>query len=179
MPFDLNFPFAYQPLDVSAVFRQTPDDFFVDEQLGFALSGQGEHLCLHIEKTNQNTVFVAKQLAEWAGIKQMDVGYCGLKDRHAVTRQWFSLYLGKREVDISALQIAGCTVLAVSKHDCKLRRGMHAGNAFCDSAAQLQGLGRCFSTALANGGRAGRAQLFLVSSVLGAAAAICSKWKPC
>lgn len=139
MSFDLNFPFAYQPLDVSAVFRQTPDDFFVDEQLGFALSGQGEHLCLHIEKTNQNTVFVAKQLAEWAGIKQMDVGYCGLKDRHAVTRQWFSLYLGKREVDITALQIAGCTVLAVSKHDCKLRRGMHAGNAFMIRLRNVQG----------------------------------------
>ena len=130
MLFDLDFPRAFPVLDISAVFRQFPEDFFVDEQLGFSLSGQGEHLCLHIEKTNQNTIFVAKQLADWAGIKQMDVGYCGLKDRHAVTRQWFSLYLGKRTVDVSSLQIDGCTVLDVSRHDCKLRPGMHAGNAF-------------------------------------------------
>ena len=139
MLFDLDFPTAFPALNISAIFRQKPEDFFVDEQLGFAVSEQGEHLCLHIEKTSQNTVFVAKQLAEWAGIKQMDVGYCGLKDRHAITRQWFSLYLGKRELDISALQIAGCTVLAVSKHDCKLRRGMHAGNAFAIRLRAVRG----------------------------------------
>jgi len=121
MLFDLDFPRAFPSLNISAIFRQQPEDFFVDEQLDFALSGHGEHWCLHIEKIGQNTVFVAKQLAEWAGIKQMDVGYCGLKDRHAVTRQWFSLYLGKRELNLSSLKIEGCTVLAVSQHECKLR----------------------------------------------------------
>jgi tRNA pseudouridine13 synthase len=139
MLFDLDFPCTFPSLGISATFRQQPEDFFVDEQLGFALSGQGEHLCLHIEKIGQNTIFVAKQLAEWAGIKQMDVGYCGLKDRHAVTRQWFSLYLGKRALDISSLKIEGCTVLAVSQHECKLRPGMHAGNAFAIRLRDVQG----------------------------------------
>ncbi len=129
--FDLDFPRAYPAFSASADFRAKPEDFFVDEQLGFDLSGSGEHLCLHIEKREQNTVWVAKQLAAWADIQQMDVGYCGLKDRHAVTRQWFSLYLGKKpEPDWRALAIEGCTILSVSRHDKKLRPGMHQANRF-------------------------------------------------
>lgn len=139
MLFDLDFPRAWPALHVSASFRQRAEDFFVDEQLGFELSGAGEHLCLHIEKINQNTVYVAKQLANWAGIRQMDVGYCGLKDRQAVTRQWFSLYIGKNEPDFAALAIEGCTVLAVSRHNSKLRPGMHAGNAFAIRLRDVQG----------------------------------------
>lgn len=128
--FDLDFPRTFPVLKASADFRTRPEDFFVDEQLGFGLSGSGEHLCLHIEKCNQNTVWVAKGLAELAGIKLLDVGYCGLKDRHAVTRQWFSLYIGQRELDWKAINLEGCKVLAAVRHDKKLRRGMHAGNAF-------------------------------------------------
>jgi tRNA pseudouridine13 synthase len=128
--FELDFPRAFPELKASADFRTEPEDFFVDEQLGFEMLGSGEHLCLHIEKRNQNTVWVARQLAELAGIKQMDVGYCGLKDRHAVTRQWFSLYLGSREINWESINLEGCTVLAGAKNDKKLRRGMHAGNTF-------------------------------------------------
>ena len=128
--FHLDFPLAFPDLETSADFRTQSEDFFVDEQLGFELSGNGEHLCLHIEKRNQNTIKVAKQLAELAGIKQMDVGYCGLKDKHAVTRQWFSLYLGQRELDWQSIQLQDCTILSTARHDKKLRRGIHARNAF-------------------------------------------------
>jgi tRNA pseudouridine13 synthase len=128
--FDLNFPRAYSALQASADFRAQPEDFFVDEQLGFDLSGAGEHLCLHIEKRGQNTVWVAKHLAEWAGIKQMDVGYCGLKDRQAVTRQWFSLHLPKSELTPESLNIEGCTILSFTRHEKKLRPGMHTANHF-------------------------------------------------
>lgn len=139
MTFDLDFPRAYSLLDACALFRAEPDDFFVDERLGFEFSGSGEHLCLHIEKRSQNTVWLAKQLAELAGIKQMDVGYCGLKDRHAVTRQWFSLYLGKRDFDWRSLRIDGCEILAASRHDKKLRPGIHEGNAFVIRLRNVQG----------------------------------------
>lgn len=128
--FDLDFPRAFLPLAAQADFRAVPEDFFVDECLGFDLSGSGEHLCLHIEKRSQNTVWVAKQLAEIAGIKQMDVGYCGLKDRHAVTRQWFSLYIGQRDLDWQSIKLEGCQILLASRHDKKLRPGAHQGNAF-------------------------------------------------
>ena len=137
--FQLNFPLAFPELKACADFRTQPEDFFVDEQLGFDLSGNGEHLCLHIEKRNQNTIGVAKQLAELAGIKQMDVGYCGLKDKHAVTRQWFSLYLGQRELDWPSIQLEDCTILSAAKHDKKLRRGDHARNAFRIRLRNVQG----------------------------------------
>ena len=137
--FELDFPRAFPDLNASADFRTEPEDFFVDEQLGFDFSGSGEHLCLLIEKRIQNTVWVAKQLAELAGIKQMDVGYCGLKDRHAVTRQWFSLYIGSREMDWTSIHLEGCTVLSGARHDKKLRRGMHAGNAFLIRLRNVQG----------------------------------------
>lgn len=139
MQFDLDFPRAFPLLGASAGFRVEPEDFFVDEQLGFNLSGHGEHLCLHVEKRGQNTVWVARQLAEMAGIRQMDVGYCGLKDRHAVTRQWFSLYLGQRELDPRSIRLESCSVMSVSRHDRKLRPGMHAGNAFIIRLRNLQG----------------------------------------
>ena len=137
--FPLDFPFAFPDLEASADFRTQPEDFFVDEQLGFDLSGNGEHLCLHIEKRNQNTIEIAKKLAELASIKQMDVGYCGLKDKHAVTRQWFSLYLGQRELDWESIQLEGCTILAATKHDKKLRRGTHAKNTFRIRLRNVQG----------------------------------------
>jgi len=128
--FELNFPRAFPALEASADFRVEAEDFFVDEQLGFDFSGTGEHLCLHIEKRNQNTGWVAGQLAATAKISPMDVGYCGLKDRHAVTRQWFSLYMGKGDLDWQSIQLEGCSILSTTRHDKKLRRGMHSRNTF-------------------------------------------------
>jgi tRNA pseudouridine13 synthase len=128
--FALNFPLAFPALEATANFRVEPEDFFVDEHLGFEFSGNGEHLCLHVEKRNQNTGWVAGQLAAIARINPMDIGYCGLKDRHAVTRQWFSLYLGNRDLDWQSVQIEGCSILSAARHDKKLRRGMHARNTF-------------------------------------------------
>jgi tRNA pseudouridine13 synthase len=67
-------------------------DFQVSEQLGFALSGDGEHDYLKIEKDGANTAWVAGGLARYAGIAASEVGFSGLKDRHAVTTQWFSVH---------------------------------------------------------------------------------------
>ncbi len=78
---------------VSGVMRARPEDFFVDEVLGFEPEGKGEHVLLRIEKRNTNTQWLADQLARYAGIPKRDVSYAGLKDRNAVTRQWFSLGL--------------------------------------------------------------------------------------
>jgi len=128
--FELDFPHAFLVLDATAEFRVEPEDFFVEEQPGFEFSGNGDHLCLLIKKRNQNTGWVAGQLAAAARISPMDVGYCGLKDRHAVTLQWFSLYLGKHEMDWQAIRIDDCFILSSTRHDKKLRRGMHAHNFF-------------------------------------------------
>jgi tRNA pseudouridine13 synthase len=115
---------------VRARFRVQPEDFEVEEVLGYPLDGQGEHLHLWIEKRGANTSWVAGELARWAGVRPMAVGYAGMKDRHAVTRQWFAVHLPKRIAPVPPPQIDGVQVLEQRWHGRKLRRGAHRGNRF-------------------------------------------------
>ncbi|WP_041523635.1 tRNA pseudouridine(13) synthase TruD [Gilvimarinus agarilyticus] len=129
--FEINFPRAYGDLLGEAGFRTENADFLVTEELGFSPSGEGEHVYLYIEKDGDNTAWIARQIAALAGIETRDIGYCGLKDRHAITRQWFSVYLPKApEPDWRALQTDTIRVLEVSRHRQKLRRGQHLCNRF-------------------------------------------------
>lgn len=116
------------PLFLAAI-RSTPDDFDVTEELGWPLSGDGEHDYLWLEKTGANTEWVARQVAQHADVPSRDVGYAGLKDRDAVTRQWFSVPCWNSP-DWSAFDVDGVTVLDVHRHNRKLRRGAHRANKF-------------------------------------------------
>jgi tRNA pseudouridine13 synthase len=113
-----------------ALFRRELEDFQVDEIIDFHPSGEGEHLLLHIRKRDQNTSWVAGLLAALAGINRNDVGYCGMKDRFAVTTQWYSLYLPGRELDLAELQHDDFEIITAHRHSKKLRRGLHQGNQF-------------------------------------------------
>ncbi len=115
---------------VVATMRATPTDFFVEEQLGFTLSGIGEHHWLWIEKENLNTSDAAQRLMRFAGLRERDISYAGLKDKRAVSRQWFCLHLLNREVDWSAWNDPALRILQATRHDKKLRRGAHRGNRF-------------------------------------------------
>ena len=124
-------PNAYPHSGASATLKLLNEDFVVTEVPLQLPSGEGEHLWLDIEKNGANTAFVAQQLAEAAGVQEKDVGYAGLKDRHAVTRQWFSIYLPKGETpDLTLLQHPEFSVLGQSRHLKKLRRGDLQGNRF-------------------------------------------------
>ncbi len=116
------------PLFAAAI-RTTPADFDVTEELGIEFSGEGEHDFLSIEKTSANTEWVARQLARHADVPAKDVGYSGLKDRHAITRQWFSVPRWHAP-DWDMLDIEGVTLLDVQRHSRKLRRGTHKVNRF-------------------------------------------------
>ncbi|MCM8854482.1 MAG: tRNA pseudouridine(13) synthase TruD [Candidatus Thiodiazotropha sp.] len=132
MPFVLGDPVG------EAEIRATADDFQVDEVLGFDPDDEGEHLLLHIRKRDTNTHWLAGQLAKLAGIPSRDVSYAGMKDRHAVTTQWFSLRLvDKPEPDWRSLDPELIQVLAVHRHRRKLRRGSLRGNRFCLRLRQL------------------------------------------
>ena len=102
----------------------------VDELIDFQPANEGEHLLLHIKKRDQNTQWVAGLLAELAGIDRRSVGFCGLKDRFAVTTQWFSLHLPGQNLDIDQLAHSDFEIISTVRHNKKLRRGMHAGNRF-------------------------------------------------
>jgi len=113
----------------SASIRTTPDDFQVTEELGYEFTGDGEHDFLWIEKTGANTEWVSRQLAAFAEVPARDVGYAGLKDRHAVTRQWFSVPRW-HSPDWSLPDVDGVQILDVQRHNKKLRRGAHRANHF-------------------------------------------------
>lgn len=115
---------------LTASFKNQAEDFIVHEDLGFEPDGQGEHMLVHVEKHQANTTHIAKELAAWAGIRPMDVGYCGLKDRQAVTRQWFSLRLPKKQPPSSAFEHPEANVLQHTWHGRKLPKGAHQGNTF-------------------------------------------------
>lgn len=115
----------------TGLLRQQKSDFKVFEQLPFSPCGEGEHLFIHIRKIGANTVFVARELAKYFKIKEQLVSYAGLKDRFAITEQWFGIHVpGKQEYDLSDLTIEGVEVLSYKRHNKKLRTGALTGNRF-------------------------------------------------
>ncbi|MFG0261078.1 MAG: tRNA pseudouridine(13) synthase TruD, partial [Novipirellula sp. JB048] len=114
-----------------ALFKSRPEDFQVEEVLGFEPSGEGEHCLVWVEKTDRNSNDIAAALATQLGIRKRLVSHCGLKDKNAVTRQWFSLHLpGQPSPSAADLAIDGVRVLKVTRNLRKLHRGSHDGNRF-------------------------------------------------
>ncbi len=132
--------FAFGAPAVRGVLRATPEDFAVDEELGFAPDGDGDHALLHVRKRETNTEWLAREIARFAGVKPVAVGFAGLKDRHAVTTQWFSVHLpGAAQPDWGQFQCEGVAILAVERHRRKLHRGELRGNRFRLVARALTG----------------------------------------
>lgn len=122
---------AYGIPDIQGYIRRTAEDFEVEEILGRELAGDGEHDYLWLEKAGANTPWVARQLARYAGIRESDAGFAGMKDRKAVTRQWFSVRRpSSAGTDWSKLELPGVRILKTTRHPRKLRRGALEGNRF-------------------------------------------------
>ena len=134
-----DWPRAWGAPPVTATLRAAPADFYVEEQLGFIPTGSGEHCWLWIEKENLNTVDAAQRLAKFAGVGEREIYYAGLKDKQAITRQWFSLHLLNRPVDWSQWNDPNLRLLTITRHDRKLRRGTHRGNTFVLVLRDVQG----------------------------------------
>ena len=136
----MTLPFAHGGPPLRAQLRATPEDFRVEEILGYDADGEGEHALLWVEKRGANTDWVARELARYAGVPPLNVGYAGLKDRHAVTRQAFTVQLaGKPDPDWSAFPHAEVGVLAATRHKRKLKRGALRGNRFVLVLRDVQG----------------------------------------
>jgi tRNA pseudouridine13 synthase len=122
---------AWPPPDWRGRIRVRPEDFAVSEELGFRPDGDGEHGLLRVRKTGCNTQWVARSLARVGGVAAREVGYAGLKDRHAVTEQWFSVparaIAPLRSADFGG---SGIEILEMARHRRKLRQGAHRGNHF-------------------------------------------------
>ena len=119
------------PPKQTALLKAECADFVVKEQLGYDMSGDGEFVAVKVRKTDCNTLFVGEQLAKFAGISARNMSYAGLKDRKAVTEQWFSLQMpGQPTPDFSQFPLEGVEILDVTRHQRKIRIGSLQGNHF-------------------------------------------------
>lgn len=114
-------------------YRATAEDFRVEECLDFTPEGEGEHLWLWVEKRDLSTLELVRRLARACEVTPRDIGYAGMKDRLAVTRQWLSVHLpGRQAPDDLAERLADTpvTLLDQQRHPRKLKRGVHRANRF-------------------------------------------------
>ncbi|MGM0525582.1 MAG: tRNA pseudouridine(13) synthase TruD [Pseudomonadota bacterium] len=115
----------------TAAFKQQPEDFQVREQLQVEDEGEGEHQWLWIRKKGANTRFLAERLAQFAGVNPRQVSYSGMKDRNAVTWQWYSVQLpGSELLDWSQMDVSGVSVERIIRRTKKLKLGFHKANHF-------------------------------------------------
>lgn len=131
-------PHAFGAPQARGLIRAVPKDFFVREELGFTPGDGGEHLWLLIRKRGWNTADLALWLARSAKLPLRAIGYSGLKDKHAVTEQWFSLHLpGKPDPDGTQWP-EGVELLYSTRHTRKLNRGTHRFNFFALQVREIE-----------------------------------------
>jgi len=110
-------------------FRQSARDFVVDEIPLYPFSGEGEHLVLHVRKKNLSTWQMLDIFSNHLGIKARDIGYAGLKDKNAQTKQYISI-LKKFEPMLENFEHEGIKILEKQYHNNKIRIGHLKGNRF-------------------------------------------------
>lgn len=137
----MTLPTAFGVPPVRGRVRSTPEDFFVEEQLGFEPDDAGSHVLLLVEKRGANTAWVGAQLAHAARVPVREVGWSGLKDRDALTRQAFTLpWPARAPIDpCLAYSGEGFRVLSARRHGRKLRPGSHRANRFVLRVRELAG----------------------------------------
>ena len=123
--------FANGKPELAATFKQEFADFRVEEQLSFKFTEKGEHAYLWVEKIDRSTVDVAKKLSEVTGVHGSQIGYSGMKDRRAETRQWFSIKLpAGREAELGACEGDSLRIIETHRNSRKLKIGSHRSNHF-------------------------------------------------
>jgi len=133
-------PYAHGAPAAHGAIKCRAEDFVVEETLGFEPTGSGEHAFLRIQKRGENTDFLARQIARFVGVPRQAVSYAGLKDRHGVTVQWFSVHLpGRAGPDWTGLNSESVTVLETTRNERKLKNGALKGNRFRLTIRDLQG----------------------------------------
>jgi len=110
-------------------FKQSPRDFVVEELPLYEFSGEGEHLILFVRKKNLTTNEMIGQIARYLGIKNRDIGYAGLKDKHAMTKQYISIHKQHEEA-MENFVSEGIKIVSKTYHNNKIRIGHLKGNRF-------------------------------------------------
>jgi tRNA pseudouridine13 synthase len=109
--------------------KVAPEDFEVEEVPSYEPCGEGDHLYLWMEKRGVAPEHFAQGVARRLGVHPGEVGTAGLKDRHAVTRQWVSVPAAC-EPNVGQLDADNVRVLKSARHTNKLKPGHLKGNRF-------------------------------------------------
>lgn len=123
-------PWAHGEPLVTGRLKVQPEDFEVEEDLGFTPDGKGEHLFVLVEKRGLTTPDAQLELSRKLRLHPRDIAWSGMKDKQALTRQWFSLHVPKGEPALEACNSSQLRVLRAERNSRKLRRGSHAANRF-------------------------------------------------
>ncbi len=127
---------------IGGTIKQRPEDFLVEEQPLYNPRGHGEHVFLFIEKTSLTTTDIVINLAKAFRVGRNDIGYAGLKDKHAIVRQHFSVWLPDRQDEAECIERLAdrrlMKILWSDRHGNKLRRGHHGGNRFVIRVRNVQ-----------------------------------------
>lgn len=124
----------------TAVIRQSPEDFQVEEIPAYPPSGEGTHCFITIRKTGLTTPEAVRRIASALEVDPRGAGHAGMKDRHAVTVQTVSLpFPESRDLDqaVGGLSVPGVEVLGAARHGHKLKPGHLRGNRFTITLRQL------------------------------------------
>ena len=112
------------------IFNPSSRDFIVDEIPLYEFTGEGEHLILHVRKKDMTTWEMVSAIAKYCKIKQRDIGYAGLKDKHAMTMQYISVLAKDNEEILKTFNHDKIKILATYRHNNKIRIGHLKGNHF-------------------------------------------------
>jgi tRNA pseudouridine13 synthase len=114
---------------IGGVLKQRAEDFFVQEVPLYEPSGEGEHVYCEIQKVGIPTFEAIDRIARALNISGRDIGYAGLKDAQAISRQIFSIW-GTTPQAVMELRVPGLSVQWAARHGNKLKLGHLAGNRF-------------------------------------------------
>ena len=137
---------AFGAPPLSGALRREPGDFQVEEELGFEPEGSGPHHWLLVCKTDCTTPFAARILAGRYALPVREIGFSGLKDRHATTTQWFTVPARPHASDPRPGEVAaGVRIVRAARGRKKLRRGVHAANRFAIAVRKVEGDRKAFA----------------------------------
>jgi len=127
----VNLPYVTAALPgIGGALRTRVEDFLVDEEPAYLPSGTGDHVFVRIEKRGLTTAQAVQRIARALDVNERDVGVAGMKDRHAVTRQWISLPPPVAPEQVTVLALEDVTILEAARHNHKLRTGHVRANRF-------------------------------------------------
>ncbi len=121
--------YAYSHAPIPFHFKQTPRDFVVDEIPMYDFSGEGEHLICHVRKKNLTTWQMIDTIASYLNIRPRDIGYAGLKDKNALTKQYISVHK-QYAAAMESFEAEGIKILSTTYHNNKIKMGHLKGNRF-------------------------------------------------